>query len=109
MRRLSRSKYAGIAKAFGPIVALNNVSFTLRRGEIHALVGHSGADKSTRGSLRMELDAAAILHQFDAVGRQISVYEGPGRAQAANDPGRSVADSLVDRQPTPSERRPTNE
>jgi ribose transport system ATP-binding protein len=32
---------------FGPIVALNSVSFTLRRGEIHALVGHNGAGKST--------------------------------------------------------------
>ena len=37
----------GVTKAFGPIVALNNVSFTLRRGEIHALVGHNGAGKST--------------------------------------------------------------
>jgi ABC-type sugar transport system ATPase subunit len=36
-----------VTKAFGPIVALNNVSFTLRRGEIHALVGHNGAGKST--------------------------------------------------------------
>jgi ABC-type sugar transport system ATPase subunit len=37
----------GATKAFGPIVALNNVSFTLRQGEIHALVGHNGAGKST--------------------------------------------------------------
>jgi ABC-type sugar transport system ATPase subunit len=36
-----------VTKAFGSIVALNNVSFTLRRGEIHALVGHNGAGKST--------------------------------------------------------------
>ena len=36
-----------VSKAFGPIVALNNVSFRLRRGEIHALVGHNGAGKST--------------------------------------------------------------
>ena len=36
-----------VTKAFGPIVALNSVSFTLRRGEIHALVGHNGAGKST--------------------------------------------------------------
>ena len=73
MRRLSRSKYAGVAKAFVPIVALNNVSFTLRRGEIYALVGHNGAGKSTQRSLRVELDAAAILHRFDAVRRQVSV------------------------------------
>jgi ABC-type iron transport system FetAB ATPase subunit len=36
-----------VTKAFGPIVALNSVSFTLRRGEIHALVGRNGAGKST--------------------------------------------------------------
>ena len=37
----------GVTKAYGPIVALNEVSFTLRPGEIHALVGHNGAGKST--------------------------------------------------------------
>jgi ABC-type sugar transport system ATPase subunit len=36
-----------VTKAFGPIVALSSVSFTLQRGEIHALVGHNGAGKST--------------------------------------------------------------
>ena len=36
-----------VTKAFGRIVALDNVSFTLQRGEIHALVGHNGAGKST--------------------------------------------------------------
>jgi branched-chain amino acid transport system ATP-binding protein len=35
----------GATKAFGPIVALNNVLFTLRQGEIHALVGHVTAGR----------------------------------------------------------------
>lgn len=37
----------GIDKSFGGVHALQNVSFTCRKGEIHALVGENGAGKST--------------------------------------------------------------
>ena len=37
----------GICKAFPGVKALNNVDFTLRKGEIHALMGENGAGKST--------------------------------------------------------------
>ena len=37
----------GISKTFPGVNALENVDFTLRRGEIHALVGENGAGKST--------------------------------------------------------------
>ncbi|WP_062226748.1 sugar ABC transporter ATP-binding protein [Aureimonas frigidaquae] len=37
----------GIAKSFFGIRALDNVDFTLRRGEVHALLGENGAGKST--------------------------------------------------------------
>jgi ribose transport system ATP-binding protein len=37
----------GVAKAFSGIQALGGVSFNLRQGEIHALVGENGAGKST--------------------------------------------------------------
>ena len=37
----------GISKAFPGVQALENVDFTLKAGEIHALVGENGAGKST--------------------------------------------------------------
>src|SRR3954466_13830869 len=37
----------GISKAFGGVKALDDVNFTVRQGEIHALVGENGAGKST--------------------------------------------------------------
>ncbi len=39
--------FHNICKRFGPTVAVNDVSFNLRAGEIHALVGENGAGKST--------------------------------------------------------------
>ena len=36
-----------ISKRFGGIKALNNIEFSVRRGEVHALVGENGAGKST--------------------------------------------------------------
>lgn len=45
MDTLLRAK--NITKAFPGIVALNNVDFDLRRGEVHILVGENGAGKST--------------------------------------------------------------
>jgi ABC-type sugar transport system ATPase subunit len=39
--------FHAVTKSFGPTVAVNNVSFDVRRGEIHGLVGENGAGKST--------------------------------------------------------------
>ena len=38
---------AQIAKSYGPVVALKSVDFSVRPGEIHALLGANGAGKST--------------------------------------------------------------
>ncbi len=40
-------KMRGICKYFPGVKALQNVDFTLRKGEIHALMGENGAGKST--------------------------------------------------------------
>lgn len=37
----------GICKSFGPVSVLRDVSFCLKAGEIHALMGENGAGKST--------------------------------------------------------------
>lgn len=36
-----------ITKRFPGVLALSNVNFTLRKGEVHALLGENGAGKST--------------------------------------------------------------
>ena len=71
----------GVTKAYGPIVALNDVSFTLRRGEIHALVGHNGAGKSTFVKVLAGVvspDQGEIL-----VGGKPVILKSPRQAQAA--------------------------
>ena len=37
----------GVAKRYGPVVALRSADLTVQPGEIHALLGANGAGKST--------------------------------------------------------------
>ncbi|MDR1137057.1 MAG: ATP-binding cassette domain-containing protein, partial [Synergistaceae bacterium] len=36
-----------LSKAFPGVVAVNDVSFTIRKGEVHIIIGENGAGKST--------------------------------------------------------------
>ena len=78
----------GICKSFPGTRALHNVDFTLRKGEIHALMGENGAGKSTlikvltgvyekdRGSITVDGSDAHIRSPQDAQNAGIStVYQ----------------------------------
>ncbi len=72
---------SGVAKSYGPVVALTSVDFAVRRGEIHALLGANGAGKSTL------VKVLAGVHPADAGqvfidGRTVN-FRTPGEAMAA--------------------------
>ena len=99
----------GFSKSFAGFTALDRVDFTLRAGEIHALLGENGAGKSTlikamtgvvaRDAGTMTLDGVAITPRSaqDALAAGIAtVYQEVNLA-----PNLSVAQNLfLGRQPT---------
>ncbi|MGF1621732.1 MAG: ABC transporter ATP-binding protein [Rhodomicrobiaceae bacterium] len=71
---------ANITKSFGALVASDDVSLTLRRGEIHALIGPNGAGKSTLiKQIAGELSPDSGTIRFE--GQDISGLDAPARAR----------------------------
>lgn len=67
-----------ISKSFGGVCALEGVSFELKAGEVHALVGENGAGKSTL----IKIITGAV--QADAGSMQVD-----GQVLEGTDPSRS--------------------
>lgn len=81
---------SGVAKAYGSVVALEAVDMTVRRHEIHALLGANGAGKSTlvrilagvhpadRGTLEVEGKTANFQTPVEAMrGGMATVFQDP--------------------------------
>jgi ABC-type sugar transport system ATPase subunit len=71
----------GATKAFGGTVALKDVSFDLRSGEVLALLGENGAGKSTCVKLLAGVYAPTDGH-VEVDGKAVS-FRSPHHAQAA--------------------------
>jgi ABC-type sugar transport system ATPase subunit len=101
-----------IVKRFGPVVALDEVSFACERGEIHALLGENGAGKSTlvkilvgahqpdAGTLTFD-DVPGVLHSpQDAIGRSVAVVHQDYHVW----PDLTVAENVIGTLPRPPQR-----
>jgi ribose transport system ATP-binding protein len=91
-----------IRKTFGPVVANDNVSLMLRRGQIHGLVGENGCGKSTlirTLSGAHQADGGTILHNGAAVAlRGTPIARALGIATVFQEfslvPGMTVAENI---------------
>ncbi|MGR3468498.1 MAG: ABC transporter ATP-binding protein [Shimia sp.] len=71
----------GLTKRFGALVASEDVSLDLQRGEVHAVIGPNGAGKSTLiaqlcGTLAPDAGSVHLLNQ------DVTAWDAPARAQA---------------------------
>ncbi len=109
---MNRFGARAIVKRFGPVVALDDVSFSCERGEIHALLGENGAGKSTLvkllvgahqpdgGTLTFD-DVPGVLHSpLDAIARSVAVVHQDYHIW----PDLTVAENVIGTLPRPPQR-----
>ncbi len=103
-------KIEHVTKRFPGVVALKDVSFTVRQGECHALVGENGAGKSTlikaimgvhqvdEGSIQVLHDGQYVSPQNAIEAKQLGLYANYQHVNFAN--GLSVGENyFLGRQP----------
>ena len=78
---------AGISKSYGPVRALNDVTLSIRRSEVHGVCGHNGAGKSTlvkilsgltrpdAGQIRIAGSPVELRHPKDAQAHGIALVD----------------------------------
>lgn len=71
----------GVAKSYGPVVALKSVDLVVQPGEIHALLGANGAGKSTLVKILAGVQTAD-LGEIVLNGRSVR-FQNPAQAMAA--------------------------
>src|ERR1700685_1324433 len=90
----------GLRKRFGPVLALNDVSFTVRPGQVTGFVGPNGAGKSSTMRIIVGLDApdagTALIggRPYRSLGRPLS-HVGALLDAAALQPSRSARNHLL--------------
>jgi ABC-2 type transport system ATP-binding protein len=91
---------SGLRKRFGPVLALDGMSFTVQPGQVTGFVGPNGAGKSTTMRVVLGLDAAeagtALVsgRQYQTLRRPLTVI-GSLLDASALQPGRSARNHLL--------------
>ena len=92
----------GISKSFPGVLALDNVSLSVRKGEIHALMGENGAGKSTlvkilagicqkeRGQILIKGRETEVKNEFHALQLGIAMVH----QELNNFPDMTVAENI---------------
>ena len=71
----------GITRRWGGLVAVNQVSLDLARGQVHAVIGTNGAGKSTLINI-LSGETPPSSGQVELLGQDVTAWSQPKRARA---------------------------